>query len=305
MEFKEINFYQYEMLLDSSCKCPLSDYYVSVTRNGNGKVYALIEDNSIISYAIAFLQSGELLIAYVYTIEKSRQNGYAEKIIKNIISTETEFPFIRVHITSSHDYFNAVKRICDNIGFINAKESYVYSFAIDQKFWIRLNELKVMRMKDILLSGGFECVSFSHMSEDIFKQIINSPNSEYKNSLNPKDYIENSNTHVDYDLSFAMVKDNLLCAYSMITLINSDTICVEQISEAESRIGSGIIIAPLCASFEEIKKRTNIKRMNLTIYEENDKSKDFVMGLLENGIIKKTQNINYWYRQDVNSPISI
>lgn len=293
MQIQEITYMQYELLLPNECKCALSNYYVSLASSG-GKIYALIQDTNIISYAIILFENTCTTIKYIFTKESERNLGHATYLIKGILNIEKQYPFIRIHITENLSSYKTISDICGTIGFISSEKNHVFSFDLSPALWNKMDSLKLTRMKDIWLRSDFVCTSFANMSEAIKNQLVESANTSFKNSLNPKDLIQN-NANIANDLSFVLTKDETLYAYSLVTALSFDTICIEQISETNTSIGSGIIIAPLCSTLEIVRKNQNIKRMNLAIYDSNDKSLGFVLGMLDDMKSSEIVNKNYIY----------
>ena len=150
-----------------------------------------------------------------------------------------------------------------------------------------------MRKKGFLLRGGAVCIPFCEMSDSIREQLINSSSNSFGNTLNPAPLLQNKSENVDSAISTVLVKNGELRAYTLITRPSCNSISVEHISEAQSEIGSGRIVAPLCASFEAIRKHPEITMMKLTISDSNKRSYRFVMRMLEGQDIGKTKNTSY------------
>ncbi|MGN0618895.1 MAG: hypothetical protein ACI4J7_07720, partial [Ruminiclostridium sp.] len=132
--------------------------------------------------------------------------------------------------------------------------SCVYSVAAGESLWKRMEELRLVRMREFLLRDGSECIPFCKMEDHIKNQLINSPENSFHNSLNPAQLLQNNGGNVDLEISTVLVKSGELKAYALITRPSQNTVSVEQISEVRSEIGSGKIVAPICASLEAIRR---------------------------------------------------
>lgn len=105
--------------------------------------------------------------------------------------------------------------------------------------------------------------------------------------------MQNNAENIDRAISTVLLKNGEPRAYALITRPSRNSISIEQISEAQSEMGSGRIVAPLCASFEAIRKLTEIKMMKLTISNRNKQSYRFVMRMFEGQEIGVTKNTSY------------
>ena len=217
--------------------------------------------------------------------------GYASYLIREII-LRTE-KYVRVHIVHSHPFYNAIAACLNKLGFVVNDTSCVYSVTVGNSLWERVDELNLVRKKEFLLRGGAECIPFCEMSDSIREQLINSSSNSFGNTLNPAPLMQNDAQNVDQEISTVLVKNGELRAYTLITRPSCNSISVEHISEAQSEIGSGRIVAPLCASFEAIRGRPEITMMKLTISDRNKRSYRFVMRMLEGQEIGLTKNTSF------------
>ncbi|MGN0619867.1 MAG: hypothetical protein ACI4J7_12675 [Ruminiclostridium sp.] len=131
------------------------------------------------------------------------------------------------------------------------------------------------------------------MEDCIKNQLINSPENGFHNSLNPAQLLQNNAGNVDLEISTVLVKSGELKAYTLITRPSQNTVSVEQIAEARSDIGSGKIVAPLCASLEAIRKIPEITTMKMTISDRNKRSYSFVSEILKGQEICSTKNMSF------------
>ncbi len=269
----------------------MSDNYMKTADSEAGKAFVLTDDDVPVAYAVLIRENPGWILKYIYTDKDKRQMGYASYLIREII-LRTE-KYVRVHIVHSHPYYSAIAACLDKLGFVVNDTSCVYSVTVGNSLWERVDELNLVRKKEFLLRGGAECIPFCEMSDSIREQLINSSSNSFGNTLNPAPLMQNDAQNVDQEISTVLVKNGELRAYTLITRPSCNSISVEHISEAQSEIGSGRIVAPLCASFEVIRGRPEITMMKLTISDRNKRSYRFVMRMLEGQEIGLTKNTSF------------
>ena len=252
---------QYMMILPNEWHSPLADHYMKMADSESGMAFLLSDNDMPVAYAVLNKENEGWVLNYIYTDKEKRRKNYASCL--------------------------------DKLGFIMNDTSCVYAVPVGESLWKHMDELQLQRMKEFLLRDGSKCISFCKMDSDIREQLLKSSSNHFSNSLNPEGFFKNSVENVDSAISNVLVKSGLLEAYTLITHPAINTVSVEQISEAQSKIGSGRIIAPLCASFEAIRNCPEITKMKMTISDRNTRSYRFVMEILKGQKISVTKNSSY------------
>ena len=252
---------QYMMILPNEWHSPLADHYMKMADSESGMAFLLSDNDMPVAYAVLNKENEGWVLNYIYTDKEKRRKNYASCL--------------------------------DKLGFIMNDTSCVYAVPVGESLWKHMDELQLQRMKEFLLRDGSKCISFCKMDSDIRDQLLKSSSNHFSNSLNPEGFFKNSVENVDSAISNVLVKNGLLEAYTLITRPAINTVSVEQISEAQSKIGSGRIIAPLCASFEAIRNCPEITKMKMTISDRNTRSYRFVMEILKGQKISVTKNSSY------------
>ena len=252
---------QYMMILPNEWHSPLADHYMKMADSESGMAFLLSDNDMPVAYAVLNKENEGWVLNYIYTDKEKRRKNYASCL--------------------------------DKLGFIMNDTSCVYAVPVGESLWKHMDELQLQRMKEFLLRDGSKCISFCKMDSDIREQLLKSSSNHFSNSLNPEGFFKNSVENVDSAISNVLVKNGLLEAYTLITRPAINTVSVEQISEAQSKIGSGRIIAPLCASFEAIRNCPEITKMKMTISDRNTRSYSFVMEILKGQKISVTKNSSY------------
>lgn len=291
LQANELYYLQYLMMFPAEWRSPMSDYYMKTAESKSGKAFVLTDDDNPVAYAVLVRENQGWILKYIYTDRDKRRMGYASYLIREII-LRTE-KYVRVHIVHSHPFYNAIAACLDKLGFVVNDESCIYSITVGDSLWKHIDKLNLVRKKELLLRDGAECIPFCEMSDSIREQLINSSSNSFGNTLNPAPLLQNKSENVDSAISTVLVKNGELRAYTLITRPSHNSISIEHISEAQSEIGSGRIVAPLCASFEAIRKHPEITMMKLTISDSNKRSYRFVMRMLEGQDIGKTKNTSY------------
>ena len=252
---------QYMMILPNEWHSPLADHYMKMADSESGMAFLLSDNDMPVAYAVLNKENEGWVLNYIYTDKEKRRKNYASCL--------------------------------DKLGFIMNDTSCVYAVPVGESLWKHMDELQLQRMKEFLLRDGSKCISFCKMDSDIREQLLKSSSNHFSNSLNPEGFFKNSVENVDSVISNVLVKNGLLEAYTLITRPAINTVSVEQISEAQSKIGSGRIIASLCASFEAIRNCPEITKMKMTISDRNTRSYRFVMEILKGQKISVTNNSSY------------
>ena len=249
------------MILPNEWHSPLADHYMKMADSESGMAFLLSDNDMPVAYAVLNKENEGWFLNYIYTDKEKRRKNYASCL--------------------------------DKLGFIMNDTSCVYAVPVGESLWKHMDELQLQRMKEFLLRDGSKCISFFKMDSDIREQLLKSSSNHFSNSLNPEGFFKNSVENVDSAISNVLVKNGLLEAYTLITRPAINTVSVEQISEAQSKIGSGRIIASLCASFEAIRNCPEITKMKMTISDRNTRSYRFVMEILKGQKISVTKNSSY------------
>lgn len=287
----ELYYLQYLMLFPAEWRCALSDYYMKTADSPSGKAFVLKNDEKPVAYAVLVRENEGWVLNYIFTDKDKRRMGYAEYLIREIVSRTENY--LRVHIIRSHPFFDAVSACLNKLGFSVNDTSCVYTVDVGENLWKRMDEIQLVRMKEFLLRDGSRCIPFCEMDNSIKNQLLNSSASSFSNTLNPASLLQNNGANVDLSISTVLVKNDELVAYTLITRPTQNTISIEQISETQNKIGTGKIVAPLCASFETVRKIPEITRMKMTISDKNLRSYRFVMKMLKSQEINTAKNFSF------------
>ena len=227
---------------------------------------------------------------YLFTYPEQRRRGYARQLIRRL--AEQLDGYLRAHIIQTHPYYDAMLTCLQSLGFVVNDASCVYSVEVDGRFWARMEELNLVRVKEFLLRGGLTCTPLCAAGEELRRQLMDSPRSRFANQLNPAELLRNPAAHVDETLSMLLVKNGELLAYTLILRPSAEVVQIEHIAEAKEEIGGGTIVAPLCATLEAMRKDLQIHKMKLTISDGNQRSYQFVMEILKGLSIEETRNVS-------------
>lgn len=289
LQMEELNFLQY-MLLPAEWHCPLSDYFMRMVQAGAGRAYRLCADGAPVSYAVVLREGVGWRMPYLFTHPEQRRKGYARQMIRQL--AEQLDGYLRAHIIQTHPYYDAMMACLQSLGFVVNDASCVYSVEVDGRFWARMEELNLVRVKEFLLRGGLTCTPLCAAGEELRKQLMDSPRSRFENQLNPAELLRNPAAHVDEALSMLLVKNGELLAYTLILRPSAGVAQIEHIAEAKEEIGGGKIVEPLCATLEAMRKDPQIHKMKLTISDGNQRSYQFVMEILKGLSIEETRNVS-------------
>lgn len=210
LQTDELYYLQYIMLLPAEWRCPLSDYYMKAADSESGRAFILKADENPVAYAVLAKERQGWILKYIYTDKNERRKGYAAHLIREII-LRTE-KYLRVHITKSQPYYNAIAACLNKLGFVLNDSSCVYSAAVGEKLWTRMDELNLARMKERLLRDGSLCIPFCDMDGEIRNQLLCSPGSIFSNRLDPAPLLQNDACNVDFGISTVLVKNGELIA---------------------------------------------------------------------------------------------
>ena len=292
MEITTLTYLSYMMLPGEQWRSPLSDYYMRIAEQGGGTAYALTDGGSIRAYAILQNESRGSVLSYVYTDVEQRRKGYAHALLQELMRC-TE-GYLRIHIVRTHPCFDAIYHMAAKAEFLVNDISCVYTYPAGKALWQRMDELMLPRMKEFVLRDGSKCLPFDESGTDVMQQLLHSTENSFGNTLNPVPFLQHSAAGLDTHLSTAMIgADGALRAYSLVTRPTAGTVCFEQIAETESEIGSGAIVAPLCASLEAIRAVPEITKLTLTISERNTRSRNFVAEILKGQELHTLRNYSF------------
>lgn len=155
LQMEEMNFLQY-MLLPAEWHCPLSDYFMRMVQAGAGRAYRLCADGAPVSYAVVLREGVGWRMPYLFTHPEQRRKGYARQMIRQL--AEQLDGYLRAHIIQTHPYYDAMMACLQSLGFVVNDASCVYSVEVDGRFWARMEELNLVRVKEFLLRGGLTCM---------------------------------------------------------------------------------------------------------------------------------------------------
>lgn len=287
----ELNYLQYLVLFPAEWRCALSDYYMKTADSPSGRAFVLKDDEKPVAYAVLVRENDGWVLDYIFTDKSKRRMGCAEYLIREIVSRTENY--LRVHIIRSHPFFDAVSACLNKLGFSVNDTSCVYTVDVGENLWKRMDEKQLMRMKEFLLRDGSCCIPFCKMNDSIKNQLLNSPTNRFSNTLNPASVLQNNGESIDLSISTVLVKNGELVAYTLITRPTLGSISIEQVSEAQNKIGTGKIVASVCASFEAVRKIPEITRIKMTISDKNTRSYRFAMKMLKGQEINAAKNFSF------------
>lgn len=276
MELKEMSIWDYLLLPGPAWHTGLSDYYISNSKSI--VIFGLTNDGVILSYAIIMTDFQMPILAFILTDPEQRRRGFAACLLRLIMHRLNSG--LECRIQPAMQYYPEMNGLMLKLGASASLSSRVYSASVNERLWARMSELKMSRLKDLVLRGGGKCGSFQQFDTSIKDQLFASPFSAFHNSLNPN--VFQSDPHVDWKLSSAMIRNGQLCAYTLITRQGSQAVCFEQIAESSDTVGTGAVIAPLYTSLEAIRvSEPAFKLLNLQILNDNHASRSFVISILQ------------------------
>lgn len=279
------------MLLGAEMHTGLSDHFMHEVNRGASTAFSMRENGQVVSYAIISQEIDCIRLQYIYTHPRMRRNGYATKLITHLLE-QSKFR-ICTTINTSIENSDALIACLNKLSFKESGSGNIYTAAIDDTMWEKMDRLKIVKMKEMLLRGNAECIPFRDMDESVREQLLNSTYSEFGNKLNPAPFLVDKASGTDTDLSTIMLKDGILCSYVIITRPSNDTVCFDQISETHKKIGAGSVIAPLCCALEIIHERHEIKKFTLHILDNNQRSVDFFLSMFSKDELRISRQVSY------------
>lgn len=290
MEVNSLTLWEY-LMMDAEMHTSLSDHYMYAMKQGLGAALSLRENGQIVSYAIFKQENNHLRMHYIYTRPNMRRKGYATKLISHI-QDQSKCKIVTT-INKSIEYSDAIISCLIKLNFKESISGCIYTATVDSTMWDKMDNLKILKIKELLLRDNAVCIPFKDMDASAREQLLNSPHNEFDNTLNPAPFLTNNARRADSDFSTIMLKDGILCSYVIITRPDRDTVCFEQISETHSKIGTGSIIAPMCCALERIRECPEIKRLTLHIQDNNQRSVDFFLSMFSRDELRISHNASY------------
>lgn len=290
MEIRSFTFWEY-MLLGAEMHTGLSDHFMYAVNRGASTSISIRENGQVVSYAIISQEVDSIRLQCIYTHPQMRRKGYATKLITHLL--EQSNYRICTTINMSIEFSDALIDCLNKLGFKRTNSGSIYTANIDDTMWEKMDRLKIVKMKELLLRGNAECIPFREMDESVRDQLLNSVHSEFGNKLDPAPFLVDNTSGTDTDFSTIMLKDGTLCSYIVITRPSEDAVCFDQISEAHNRIGAGSILAPLCCALEVIHERPEIKKFTLHILDNNQSSADFFLSMFSKDELRISREVSY------------
>lgn len=288
MELKRLSLLDYLLLPSGAWRTGLSDYYFSDTEHH--AAFGLSEDGIIRSYAIIKVDNRLPVLVFILTDPERRRQGFATRLVR--MTAEILKSDMECRMLSSLPCFTEMNGLMEKLGASSSLLGNVYTATVSDRLWARMDKLKMNRMRELILRGGGECRSFQQADPYVKKQLFDSPFSEFDNKLDPRPFI--NNPHVDWELSSAYIRNDRLCAYTLLTRQGQDAVCFEQISVSREAIGKGAVAAPLTTSLEAVRFAVpKIRQFNLEINNGNDSSYSLVMTILKDQGLRITENRLY------------
>lgn len=286
----EATFTDYIFLFGES-RSRLSDLSAKSALTTGGRIYMFWENERAVGYICLSSESGITKLLYGYTLEAERKKGVFSALL-GYAAENMQRP-IKVSITEEHRYFSAVSSACLKCGF--EKGSVCKVFGGRSEDLIRWEEYMAGtggKLCSMLERQGFSAVSFAEMSDKLISDVYLSGENDFKNELDVKPFFDDENRHLNRKMSYAVLKDGELAAYTLVSSPDSISAIFEHISASEKYMGSGCILLAFARSMEIFGKE-GCRRAAYAMYENNDRANNFRRKLL--GLITSSvkHSINY------------
>lgn len=207
-----------------------------------GKMYILFRNGKATGYICMKIESkaGDTVILHAFTLPEYRQKGVFHQLLKHIMALQPKGTWMKLYIPEQSvlhaPLLNLGFQIKDgnrtlHLDLGNCKEN------IERYFH---NEGKAIIAH--FVRKGYRCVAFEQASNDVIQQLIESQSSPFRNSLNVSPGIIE---RMDKSLSFALLHDNVLMAYTIVSRQDHRSVTFEHLSAAQKVRGTGCFLLPL------------------------------------------------------------
>ena len=288
MKLKELSFYSYVLAFNDNLKNSETDYYMGLVEDGTLEAYMLYE-KEVLSYAIVQEKDNECLLKYIFTNKNYRNNGHATKLIEEL--NKIFKSKVQLSIVNNHPSYKIVEHIMNKLNYRHKCFSKVYSIDLNEEYEKTFNSLNPDRLSKFIYQNGYRCIPLSMIDNNIEKQLLNTSKSEFRD---PFIVEPNYKKLYNLDLSMAIIKDNVLKAYSLLKQPSCDVLEISKISEAFQERGKGIIFSIIDKTTKIIYSETQIKRLFFTISNTNHSSLSLVSSIIKNNKVTVYDNI-YFY----------
>lgn len=215
-----------------------------------GRLFCMQENDNYIGFICTAYEYENETITYAYTKEQYRNQGVFTSLVEYIFNTSKKH--VQLWILEDHPYYQIVDDCLKKIGCYGAESFHFFTLKNhDSPAWQKLKkENHIEECCQWLKKNDYQVYSFAEADEQILEQVKNSHNSDFKNALNPAVFFEPSSTKPFAEMSFVVVKDNRLVAYTLFFKSTDNGAILEQISTSAETKNSGVIILALFASWD-------------------------------------------------------
>ncbi len=264
-----------------------SDYFAEKASE-RGTLLCARDDDRFVGYICAQKNVNELLITYAFTVPEHRGKGIFTALM-SVIADGSERN-VKVSIDSEHEARDIAAHVCGKLGFEKQKSITVYTYRPEKdKRWESFMSGRGERICAMLTRRGYRTVSFADADADIIRQICESDRSDFGNPFETRSFFEEPAKKLSRELSFAAVKDGKLAAYTLISLAAPGKVIFEQMAEARSKRGTGVIILPF-AGFMKAFRESGCEVGSYAIYDSNTAAVGFRDRLVDIASRKTAEN---------------
>ena len=246
MEIRKLNRPEYHIAFNGY-HTALSGRSAAEAMTG-GYIYGARIDSAYAGYICVLNEIDTVRVTYALTVPEFRNRGVFTALLRHVIQSPPRRA--ELCISTDHPFYPAVRRCCDRLGFVRDEDIRVfYCRHEDRDKWQAFMDKKGSGLCATLERLGYRAVSFRDLDPALLDQLRHSDRSEYGNEMfHPALYLDNPESRLSPDLSFAAVRDGQLAAYSLVTMEDEKTAQFAQLSVSAGEQGRGVILLPFSAS---------------------------------------------------------
>ncbi len=259
----------------------------------NGFLYVAKNHGRYAGYICGSDELTTVRITHAFTIPEFRGQGVFTALVRYVLNTQNK-P-VRCVILSNHPCRSGVCHVLRKLGFQSAEKVTVFSCSCkDAEYWRRYMDEKGNRLCRTLKMQGYHAVSFRDMDKDLKEQLAFSDRTEYGNIFHPALHLEDPSKQLDWELSYAAVRDGRLSAYCLVTRADPKSAMFDQISVSAAEQGGGVILLPYSFAVDQVIWK-NIENIFYAMYNSNKHAAAFRKKLFQ--IFPTTEQTaeNYYY----------
>ena len=266
------------LLLFGDCRTIHTDSVVKSALRTGGVLYILRCGKKVCGYLCAEKESWGVRIGYAYTRPEVRGQGVFRRLMA-YAAEELPRP-VRLCISDRHSCFPYVQPVCRALGFTIYAKIQVFTGKSEDFFnWERYYQTTGEKLVRLLEKQGFHAVSFADAPDEIVEQIHFSAGGPFANELDAAPFFENPDRNMDWDMSFAAVREGAAEAYTLVSRPDSASAVFEHISVSRACRGTGVILLPFARSMELFREK-GCRRAAYAMFETNRHANAFQKKLL-------------------------